>query len=73
MDDELKGHCKNLRARANAAEQKWRAAHGIDGKLRTKKSRRTPKPKHKPEHGEIRRREQRNERRMLARPILKGV
>jgi hypothetical protein len=72
MKDETDEHGKILRARANEAEAKWRAAHGIDEHLRTKKKFRGPKkPKRKLERGEIRRRDQRAERRMLAR--LKGV
>lgn len=70
MDSELETHRKLLRARANAAEKNWRAPpHDVD-----ERKSRGPKPKrHKLERGEIRRRDQRNERRMLSRPILKGV
>lgn len=74
---ELETNAKMLHKQAQAVEERWHTAHGIDDKP-SGKHHVEPKRKRQPlERGEVRRREERErqrvERQMLARPLLKGV
>jgi hypothetical protein len=74
---ELKAVAKMLRKRAVEEETIWRMAHGIDDKLRGKHQVEAKRKRQPLERNEIKRRQQRRqqriERTLLARPLLKGV
>ena len=74
---ELKANTRKLHKQAQAVEERWRTAHGFDTKLRGKQQVEAKRKRQPHERGEVRRRKERKrqrvERRMLARPLLKGV
>jgi hypothetical protein len=74
---ELNGVAKWMHKQAQTVEERWRTAHGLDDKLRTKHQRKA-KPERQPlERGEIRRREERQQRHIdhvrLRKPLLRGI
>ena len=64
---------KWLHKQAKMVEERWRTAHGVDDKLRTKHQPKAKKAKRPPlERKEAERREERSHRRAFRVPLLKG-